>query len=334
MPKMPTRRQFLTTLSLAGAAGFVRGPPSQAAEGALETTTVRLMRHPVICIAPQYVAEELLRAEGFTDIRYIEASEPGTSEAVARSEIDFDLATPWALATGIDAGQPIILLAGVHVGCYELFGSKDLRGIADLKGKSVGVQAAGPTRIGLPSLLAAHVGLDPAKDIHWVTDPSAKPIELFIDGKIEAFLAFPPEPQDLRARQIGHVMVNTAVDRPWSQYFCCMLICNRDYVRKYPIATKRVLRAILKAADLCATDPPRAAQQIVDGGFVPRYDDALQTISELPYDKWREYDAEDTLRFYALRMRDVGFIKSSPQKIIADGTDWRFLNELKRELKG
>ena len=333
MPVTQTRRQFLTTLSLAGAAGLVRGPPLRAADGVLETTTVRLMKQPVICIAPQYVAEELLRAEGFTDIRYIEASQPGTSEAVARDEIDFDLATPWALATGIDAGQSITLLAGVHVGCYELFGSKDLHGIADLKGKSVGVQAAGPTRIGLPSLLAAHVGLDPAKDIHWVTDPSAKPLELFEKGKIEAFLAFPPEPQHLRSRHIGHVMVNTAVDNPWSQYFCCMLIGNRDYIRKYPIATKRVLRAILKAADLCATDPPRVAQQIVDSGFVPRYDDALQTISELPYDKWREYDAEDTMRFYALRMHEAGLIKSSPQKIIAEGTDLRFLNELKRELK-
>jgi len=56
-------------------------------------------------------------------------------------------------------------------------------------------------------------------------------------------------------------------------------------------------------------------------------------LGEIPYDKWREYDPEDTVRFYALRMHDVGFIKSSPQKIIADGTDWRFLNELKRELK-
>jgi NitT/TauT family transport system substrate-binding protein len=333
MPITQTRRQLLTTLSLAGAAGLLHAPPLHAAEGPPETTSVRLMRHPVICIAPQYVAEELLRAEGFTDIHYIAASQPGTSEAVARDEIDFDLATPWALATGIDAGQAITLLAGVHVGCYELFGSKGLRGIADLKGKSVGVQAAGPTRIGLPSLLAAHVGLDPAKDIHWVTDPALKPLELFVEGKIEAFLAFPPEPQYLRSRQIGHVMVSTTVDRPWSQYFCCMLIGNRDYIRKYPIATKRVLRAILKAADLCATDPSRAAQQIVDGDFLPRYDDALQTISELPYDKWREYDAEDTIRFYALRMHEVGFIKASPQKIIADGTDWRFLNELKRELK-
>ena len=72
---------------------------------------------------------------------------------------------------------------------------------------------------------------------------------------------------------------------------------------------------------------------LVDGGFTPPYDYALQSLQELPYDKWREYDAEDTLRFYALRLRETGFIKSSPQKIIADGTDWRFLDELKRELK-
>ena len=154
-----------------------------------------------------------------------------------------------------------------------------------------------------------------------------------MQGKIDAFLGFPPEPQDVRARHIGHVIVNTAVDRPWSQYFCCMVAGNRDYVRNYPVATKRVVRAILKATDLCATDPARVARQLVDGGFTARYDYALQTLSENSYDKWREYDPEDTVRFYAPRLRDVGFIKSSPQKIIAHNTDWRFLNELKRELK-
>jgi NitT/TauT family transport system substrate-binding protein len=181
--------------------------------------------------------------------------------------------------------------------------------------------------------IAAHVGIDPSKDISWVVSPSAKPMQLFIDGKIDGFLGLPPEPQELRARQIGHVIVNSAVDRPWSQYFCCMLAGNREFVRKYPVATKRVTRAILKAADLCATEPARAARLLVDGGYTERYDYALQTLSELSYDKWREYDAEDTMRFYALRLRETGFIKSSPQKIISDGTDWRFLNELKRELK-
>jgi len=100
------------------------------------------------------------------------------------------------------------------------------------------------------------------------------------------------------------------------------------------VATKRVVRAILKAVDLCASAPERTARSLVDRGFTPRYDYALQVIKELPYGKWREYDPEDTLRFYALRLHEAGMIKSSPQKIIAQGSDWRFLNELRKELKG
>ena len=76
-----------------------------------------------------------------------------------------------------------------------------------------------------------------------------------------------------------------------------------------------------------------AAQRMVDRGLTSRYDYDLQALSEIPYPKWREYDAEDTLRFYALRLHEAGMIKSDPNTIITKGTDWRFLNELKRELK-
>ena len=183
------------------------------------------------------------------------------------------------------------------------------------------------------SVIAANIGIDPGKDINWVTSGSVRPIQLFIDGKSDAFLGLPPETQELRARQVGRVLLDSAVDRPYSQYICCLLIGSRDYVRNYPVATKRVLRAILKANDLCAAEPARAARQLVDGGFTDQYDYALQTLTELPYDRWRDYDPEDSVRFYALRLREAGMTKSSPQKIIADGTDWRFLNELKRELK-
>jgi len=166
-----------------------------------------------------------------------------------------------------------------------------------------------------------------------VSSGQVRPKELFIDGKIDAFLGQPPVPQELCAKGIGRVVVNSTVDRPWSQYFCCMLAGSTEYVEDHPVATKRVVRSILKATDFCASEPARAARMLVDGGFTPRYDYALQTLQELPYDKWREYDHEDTMRFYALRLHELGFIKSSPQRIIADGTDWRFLDELKRELK-
>jgi NitT/TauT family transport system substrate-binding protein len=330
MPTTQTRRRFLAALASAGAAGLAQVPPAFGEEGVLETTTVRLQT-PALCVSPLYIAEELLRAEGFTDIRYTAPPDSATILPI-HGDVDFSSAYASDAVRAIDAGEPLMLLAGVMVGCFELFGNEGIRNIADLKGKSVGVEALGSNPHALLTLLAAQVGLDPVKDLHWVTDPRVKPKELFEQGKIDAFLAFPPEPQELHARGIGHVMVNTAVDRPWSQYFCCMLAGNREFVASHPVATKRVVRAILKATDLCAAEPARAAQWLADRGLTPHYDYALQTLSEEGY-RWREYDAEDTLRFYALRLRDAGFIKSTPQKIIADGTDWHLLDELKRELK-
>jgi NitT/TauT family transport system substrate-binding protein len=327
-----TRRRFLAGLSGIGATALAR-MRAQAGEGPLETTIVRIIKSTAICIAPQYIATDLLRSEGFTDIRFVEVAPDDYWEALTEGKVDFTLSYASSHLTAIAALVPITLLAGVMVGCFELFAREDIGSIAELKGKSIGRQGLGSNSAVLLTLMAAEVGLDPAKDINWVTDPALKPIELFIDGKIDAFLGFPPEPQELRARHIGRVLVDTAVDRPWSQYFCCMLAGSSAFVRNNPVATKRVLRAILKAADLCATDPGRVAQLLVDGGFTPRYDYALQTLTDNGYDKWREYDAEDTVRFYALRLREAGFIKSTPQKIIAENTDWRFLNELKRELK-
>ncbi len=109
---------------------------------------------------------------------------------------------------------------------------------------------------------------------------------------------------------------------------------NRQFVAKYPVATKRAIRAILKADMLCAQEPERAARVMTDRGFAKNYDSTLQTMRDVPYGRWRDYDAEDTVRFYALRLHEAGMIRSSPQKIIAQGTDWRFLTELKKELKG
>jgi NitT/TauT family transport system substrate-binding protein len=334
MQMLQSRRRFLTTLSSAGAAGVLGAGNSFAQDAPPETTTVRLAKHSGICIAPQYLADELLRAEGFTDIQYVVRPPAILSPAIGRGEVDFSMHFSPPSIVAIDAGAAITIVAGVHVGCFELFAHEAVRSVRDLKGKKVAVQGWGLAPHVFVTSMAAYVGLDPVKDIDWVLSPSVDPLELFAEGKVDAFLGLPPEPQELRARKISRVIVNSSVDRPWSQHYCCMLTGNRDFVRKHPVATKRVLRAILKATDFCLSDPARAAQQIVERGFTPRYDYAFQTLTEVPYNKWREYDPEDTIRFYALRLREAGMIKSPPNKIIADATDWRFLNELKRELKG
>jgi NitT/TauT family transport system substrate-binding protein len=181
----------------------------------------------------------------------------------------------------LDTGEPIMPLAGVHSGFYELFAHEPIRTISDLKGKRIGLRKLNTTGHLLPAVMAAHVGLDPHNDINWITIPEINPMDLFAEGQVDAFLGFPPEPQELRARKIGRVILNTTTDQPWSQYICCMPIGHTDFIKKNPVATKRYLRAILKAADICAAEPERVAEQLVAGGWTPRYDYALQTMREL-----------------------------------------------------
>jgi NitT/TauT family transport system substrate-binding protein len=347
MPIVQSRRQFLTNAALAGAAGlggFGAWGKASAAEPPPEIRTIRFEKDMGACIAPQ-VVQELLRAEGFTDIRYVDLTEAHLRRAdalksgvianmIAHSEVDFGRDFAPSHVLGMNAGAPITVLSGLHLGCFEVFGRNEIRTLADLKGRTVGTDPyASVGNRQLLTIMTALVGLDPSTDFHWVTDSSIRPMDLFVEGKIDAFLAGPPDLQEVRARNVGHVILSSITDRPWSQYYCCMLATSTEFARRYPVATKRVLRAILKAADLCASAPKRVAQLLVDQGYTKRYDYALQALSEIRYDVWRDYDPEVALRFYALRLHEAGFIKSSPNELIAEHTDWRFLDELKRELK-
>jgi NitT/TauT family transport system substrate-binding protein len=182
--------------------------------------------------------------------------------------------------------------------------------------------------------LVAYVGLDPDKDIEYVECPKDEAIEMFKRGEIDAFMSFPPGPQQLRAAGIGHTLVDTNVDRPWSQYFCCMIIGRRDFIKNNPIATRKVIRSILRANDMVSQDPAMAAQMLVDWKLRKADDQEFvaQAFREIPYDKWRDYSPEDTIRFWALRLRELGIIKHTPNEIISSNTDWSHLASLKNEM--
>lgn len=331
-----SRRQFLSTAALAGA-GTLLGSPNVtiAAEPPPETTKIRLAYHSrSLCHAPLYVAEDSLRGEGFTDVQYVKTAV--VEKALASGEVDIVTHFCGPLAIQVDKGDPYVILSGLHPGCIELVGTDQIRSIRDLKGKTVAVTDLGGGRHAFLAVMAAHVGLNPRKDFNIVAHRAGEAMRLLAEKKIDAFLAAPPDAQELRAKKIGHVVVNSMMDKPWSQYFCCMVATNQQFVRKQPVAARRALRAILKATDLCAHQPERAARFLVDKGYAKQYEHALQAMKEMGmgYSKWRDYDPEDTLRFYSLRLNEVGMIKTSPQKIITQGTDWRFLKELKKELKG
>jgi NitT/TauT family transport system substrate-binding protein len=330
----PGRRQFLSGSSILAAAGLLGLYPRSAdAEPPPETRRIRLVHAPFICLAPQYLAEEFLRQEGFTDWEYVQLGSRSLGiDALVDGKADISMWDTHSPIPMLDAGKPIVVLAGVHGGCYQLFGNDRVRAIRDLRGKTAAIHYVGGGDHVLLSSMLAHVGINP-QEVNWTTGGGRNAMDVFADGKADAFMAFSQEPVELRARQIGHVILNTATDRPWSGYFCCMVLANRDFVRRYPAATKRVLRSILKAADICAADPERVARFLVDMRYETRYPIGLEVMKSLQFARWREANPEDTLRFHALRLREGGMLKSPPQKIIAQGTDWRFLNELKKELK-
>ena len=331
-----SRREFVGGLTLAGTAGFCGARPERvAAEPPPETTRIRLAKTGAICMAPHFVAEDLLRSEGFADVQYVPRPDLAAAEqALAAGEADLNVNYALRLVVRLDVGDPVVVLAGVHVGCVELFGSDRVQSIRDLRGKRV---ATGRVGTGLPQLIGVilgQIGLAVQSDIELVARPAPEAIALFKEGKADAFIGIPPEPQELRARRIGHVLLDTGRDRPWSQYFCCMISAHRDFYRSHPVAAKRAVRAILKAADMCSADADGAARLLVDRGHTPSYDYARDTLRGLPYRAWRDFEPEEALRFYGLRLHEAGLIKSSPKKLIAEGADWRILRELRKELKG
>jgi len=327
-----TRRTFLGNASALAGASLLGMPRAAVAEPPPEVTKLRIMESPLSCIAPQLIAQELLYAEGFKEVRYVKYPtdiQHWPPEDLLAGEVDMTLSFIPTDIRFIDAGAPVVILGGSHTGCVELIASDHVRTTRDLKGKTVGIDT--DTKIFI-SMFAAYVGLDPEKDIRWVFYPFGDWLPLFEQRKIDAFMCSPPLSLELRDRKLGHALVNTTWDKPWSDTFCCLIASTQEFVRKNPVATKRALRAILKGGDLCASEPERVARLVAERGLVT-YERTLQTLRELPYRSWRDINVFDSLRFWALRMHDVGAIKGSPQRIIAEGTDLRFFNEIKRELK-
>jgi len=327
-----SRRKFLAKTSALGAASLLGFARPAAAEPPPEITRIRFARVPVICFAPQFVAEALLHLEGFSEVEYVDV-ENDIPTTLAKTA-DLAMFGGPSMLPAIDKGFPISALAGLHEGCWELFAHEPVKTLRDLRGRTVAIGAIeGVDHVWLSSMLA-YVGIDPRTDIEWVTTKKwGDRMRLYLDGKVDAFLGFPPEPQKLRAKSVGRVIVDTTNDRPWSQYFCCMVGARNDFIENNPIATKRALRAILKAADICSEEPELAARVLVDRGWEERYDLALEVIKSLSYNRWRTDNPTDTIRFHSLRLREVGMIKSTPQEIIERGSNFSFLNELKRELK-
>ena len=303
--------------------GIVVDPPP-------ETTTIRLPRNTLNPrLAPFFLADQFLPAEGFTNVQYVNSPNAGGVQQLVAGEIDIGMPGADRVTAAADAGDPLVILAGVNNSSFVLFGNDRVQSLRDLKGKRIFEKR--DENLFWAALLA-YVGIDVDRDVEFVDGNFYEIVQQALAGAFDAWIVTRPLATVFRTAKIGHVIVDGKTDPPWSQYFSGMATANRDFAEKNPAATKRALRAILKSADVCAREPARAARYLVDKGYTANYDSTLDTITGLSYTAWRDFNPEDTVRFFALRLREAGIVKSTPDDLIARATDWRYLNEIKREL--
>jgi NitT/TauT family transport system substrate-binding protein len=279
------------------------------------------------------MAEQFLREEGFTDIQYPPFTPKNVVASWAAGDIDFGIGYAAALIPVIDAGAPLVMLGGIHVGCWRIFGTGDIKSMRDFKGKTVSILGPDFTDGIFMAMTLANVGLNLRQDVKLVSNPPTENARLLSSGEVDAVVAFPPVSKDLQAKGIGTVVLNSLTDPPWSNYICCMAAVNGRWREKHPVATKRAVRAMLKGTDLVAKDPEGSARHMVDRRYTNNYDYTCDALKEIPYKIWRDFDPVDSVRFYALRLKEAGIIKSTPEEILKRGTDFRYFTQLRKELQ-
>jgi NitT/TauT family transport system substrate-binding protein len=333
------RRALLRSAAVAVAAACApsaskASPTPEPPLGPPETTTIRIGGRTA-CDPWTWLADDFLKEEGFTDVTVV-----NTAQSVLKGESDVGVAYGNYLAAHVDAGSPFVALGGTHVGCMELWAKPGINAIRDLKGKTLVVGKKDPLVnifYGIWVSMLTSVGVDPA-EVKFIdlNDPNANEIEYFLNGTSDATLTAATQGATLRAnpKNPGKMIFDTTVDRPWSQYYCCLLSTNRSWLNANPNAARRATRAVMRAIDYGAKDRQHAVQIAVDKKVPAAQNAAVlyESIKDLPY-QWRDYDPEETLRFFALRLADGKLIKKTPQQIIADGADFAYFRRLQKELK-
>lgn len=307
-----------------------------AAQSPTETPTIRIPKVVLTAAIAQAVAADFLKEEGFTDVQYVTLPRPEEIfSRFANGELDMTLLPANMVAVRVDAGDSIVALAGMNAGCFQIVAGNAVRTLSDCRGKRLASSGSGfPDDIFL-SLTLGNVGIEMRKENTVLTHPHDAAVQALTSGEVDVMVTYPPLVNRLRTSNVAHLILDANFDRPWSQYIFSLAMVHRDYLTKNPVATKRALRALLKAADVVAKEPERATQTSKAQGFIPEplYTPTLNELPMIPYNVWRTYDPADTLRFYALRLKEAGLITSTPDQILAKGTDFRFLRELKQELK-
>lgn len=295
-----------------------------------ETTTIRLGTLP--CDHPIMASEAFLQQEGFIQTEIL------AGQQLASGRVDVDVSfSVFTIAQLLESGQRPVVFAGLHPGCVEIWAQPGIRSLQDLRNRTLVVQSRtlGNSAYAYTAIALKHAGVDPAQ-VNWVVQPDANPVNLFLEGRNDAVYAATVTTAALHANPAnrGQVIHSQLMERPWSTLPCCLLIAKQEWYRANPVAAKRAVRAILRAADGQTSNRFDAVKRVTDRGLFggpANFNNVLYAASMVPAN-WRDLDPERSIRFYGQLLADVGLLKVSVDDMVRT-VDLRILQELRAELR-
>ena len=299
-----------------------------------ETKVIRLAPGP--CDAPLFAAEteRFLQEEGFTDIQLTTS---GGVAGLVDGKADLTAMFIPTLAAAVDAGSPIVCIGGLHYGCAEIWAPQGVNTLKDLRGRTVVVRSKAPADLAYSFMAIGlkNAGVEPS-EVNFVVQADADLTKLFLEGKSDLLFLATTAAFAFKANTAnkGRLVLDQAMEAPWSQQNCCSLTTTTAWLQANPIAAKRALRAIYRTADSLPKDRADAAKYATGKGL---FGGAANTevvrgaANMVPYE-WRE-DFGDSVRFHAKLLSGVGLLKLSADDTVTKGTNLRFAKELAKELK-
>lgn len=274
-------------------------------------------------------AERYLQQEGFTRIEIVGPT------TFSSGRIDMTTLFFSDFAAAIQDGQRLVGLGGLHPGCAEIWAQPGIGSVKDLRGKTIVVRSKALTDdYAYIVIVLKQAGLGP-NDVDFVVQPDANPVSLYLEGKNDAVLVATTGAAALGANpgNKGHKIHNQVKDDPWARLDCCLLVTTQDWYRANPVAAKRVLRALFRAADFQPDDRADAVKFVTDKGLFGgpnNFTNVLMAANMVPAN-WRDLDAEKSMRFYGPLLAAAGMRISIDEVVKA--LDLRILRELRTELR-
>ena len=229
--------------------------------------TIKVAFLGLTCEAPIFVAHEKgMFTEQGINVEIVKTDWDGLREGLASGNFHANHTLVMYALKGIEKSSDIKITAGVHTGCLRVqVGTKStIKHASELKGKKIGV----PTNVGSPpamfaSRVLAAAGIDPsldAKQVSLIAFPPEQLGQRLEQGEIDAIATTDPLGTILEGKKIVKTIADQAKDAPYADEYCCAVIVNGAFAKKYPAAAAKVTKGILKGAKWVQENPKAAAE--------------------------------------------------------------------------